>query len=592
MALRNIVSWLAVLLLCAVASAQPGPPATARAIGPVSPVEAGGQGLVAVEVTIAPGLHAQSSKPLDDNYLPFAVTPPDTSGIKWLASVYPEGVVHEYKLLGKLSIYEGTVIVFLPFTNPSQGALAPAGPVKVSMQMCDDKVCFPPVELSATIAPATAADKAVFAGFDWSKVGSQLTPANPPASATAVKPPSASGMKLFGVPVETAGTPLVLIVALLAGLIFNLMPCVLPVLPLKAAGFYEASQHNRARSLLLGAVFSAGIIATFAALALLILVGGQQWGSLFQQAWFVWGMVIVLVAMAGSMFGLWVVRVPVGLYTIEPKHDTLGGNFLFGILTALLSTPCTAPLFPAVLLWAAKQPTWLGVTAMVTVGVGMALPYFLLSAAPEIARKLPRTGPWSELIKQTMGFLILGTAAYLASQYFLPFPTLLWGVVAVAAVATVYLPIAAWRLTRSTPNAVVFGGIGAAALAVTLACVLLLVPAVKWEHFSDKALADARARNQPVLVKFTANWCGNCQYIEGSVYTRDDVAKALAGKNVLLLKVDITSAGAPGSELLRQLNPAGGIPLTALYWPGEPEPRQLTSIYTAGTLIEQIAEVK
>ena len=224
-------------------------------------------------------------------------------------------------------------------------------------------------------------------------------------------------------------------VAFVVGLLFNIMPCVLPVLPLKAIGFYEVGQHKRSRSFLFGLVFSLGIIAVFAILSVPIIVLKKiSWGQLFSEWWFIWPMVLVLVAMAFGLFGTFTFRLPVGAYNFEPRHDTFSGNFLLGGFTAILATPCTAPLLPPLLVWAASQPTY-GVPAMLMVGVGMASPYLILSALPELARKFPRTGPWSELFKQMMGFMLLAAAAFFAAGQVIHSVNYWWIVFAVVVIA-------------------------------------------------------------------------------------------------------------------------------------------------------------
>src|SRR4029079_11723689 len=129
---------------------------------------------------------------------------------------------------------------------------------------------------------------------------------------------------------------------------------------------------------------------------------------------FVWGIVILLVICAAGMFGTVTLTLPTSLYNVDPRQDTVGGNIVFGAFTAILATPCTAPLLPPLLIWASARPAYIGAPAVMMVGVGMALPYLILSAMPELARKFPRTGPWSELFKQMMGFLMLAAAAYFA----------------------------------------------------------------------------------------------------------------------------------------------------------------------------------
>jgi thiol:disulfide interchange protein len=319
------------------------------------------------------------------------------------------------------------------------------------------------------------------------------------------------------------------------------------------------------------------------------------WGDWFQKPWFVWPVTAILILMGLGMFGLFTFRLPLGVYTIDPRHDTYIGNFLFGILTAVLSTPCTAPLFPGLLAWAVLQAQaggrFVGIGVITMVGVGMAIPYLLLSAFPELARRLPRTGPWSELVKQLMAFLIFGVAAYFAGQQILPGNEFMWAVFAIAVCAAIFLIVRTAQL-MPRPRPIVIAliialgmGYGTFALARTLN----RQSSVAWEHYSDDALAKAKAAKKLTLVKFTAKWCANCQYVEATVFTDPAALSALRDHDVEMLKADLTKSEAPGSDLLNELNPGGGIPLTAIYSPLREQPYILKSVYRTPALLSALS---
>ena len=168
------------------------------------------------------------------------------------------------------------------------------------------------------------------------------------------------------------------------GVLFNVMPCVLPVLPLKAAGFTEPREHHRGKSDRCSGWRSAsGSSRVFGVLAVLVLVLRTiTWGELFTNPWFVWPLVVLLVVMAVGMFGVFTSTLPTALYAVDPRHDTYRRQLLFGALTAVLSTPCTAPLLPGAAAVGVDAAGVVGVPAMMMVGVGMAFPYLVLSATP------------------------------------------------------------------------------------------------------------------------------------------------------------------------------------------------------------------
>lgn len=597
----------------------------------------GGTGAVAVVFDIKPGFHSQSSTPSQPSFIPFSIKMEEVAGITTLQPQYPEGHLETYPGLGALHVYTGKVVAFVPFqiaADAADGEITLKG--RVRYQICDDTTCFPPRNATISVPVQVVTDPAkvqanqaeLFADLKPIETAQTATaePATPeqsdpeqsePAAATTA-PTATEGSADSAVTIAAQNTGLTTLsafgMALFAGLIFNIMPCVLPVLPLKAIGFYEVSQHKRSRSILFGLVFSLGMIAVFALLGLLVLgLKLFTWGAMFSQAWFVWPLVIFLVAMSFGLFGAFTVNLPTGVYSFTPRHDTYSGNFFWGGLTAILATPCTAPALPVLLIWAAAQPAALGVFSMVLVGVGMALPYAILSAVPEIARKMPRTGPWPDLFKQMMGFAMLAVAVYFAAGRLVHGVDFWWWVVLVVAIACVYLVARTVQLTSNAAPVAVSSTISIVTLALSLAWTIrvtgILAPPAPvlvaagadggdprlasgtFHDYSDELFAEARASGRPVLVKFTANWCATCQYIEGTVFRDAAVWSTLRDQQVIALKVDLTDEGAPGSDLLLQLNPAGGIPLTAIYAPGSNTPIQLASIYNSRQLMDTLASL-
>ena len=633
---RSAAALLAFLCLFAFTAARPPAAAAAPAKSKRAEVtktvanqtgfRPGDKGVAAVVVEIKEGFHAQSRTPLGEQYqsVKFDVKLDPNDAVTFGEVVYPAGHIEEYPGLGRLNVYTGRVVVRIPFevkADAKPGELKIGG--KLRYQLCDDKVCFQPERpafaIETKIVPAgdkvEANEKELFGEGEEAKPEAappsaavpppppnQAPPPPPPTdSSVAAAPAGVSGVSSAGLEGSDWSIGYAMMAAFIAGLLFNVMPCVLPVLPLKAAGFYEAAAHSRGRSVLLGAVFGLGIISIFAVLALFILVFKSfTWGGLFSQGWFVWTIVTLLVVMAFGLFGAFTFRVPVGAYNFQPRHDTVSGNYLLGGLTAVLATPCTAPLLPPLLLWATTQPSVVGVPAFLMVGVGMAFPYLLLSAMPEVAKKFPRTGPWSELFKQMMGFMLLASAAYFAAGRLIHGPEFFWIVVAVVAVGALFLVA---RTVQLSKNAVPVG-ISSALAILMLGSVLwwtarttgltdrggagVAAANTHWVPYSAEGFEDLRRQGKPVLVKFTANWCATCQVIEGTVFRNPAVWDSIASHDVVAMKVDMTEEGAPGTDLLLKLNPAGGIPLTAIFSPKLGQPIVLSSVYQSETLLSAI----
>ncbi len=598
------------LLLCLVCAglARADSSADVSAVLSTTAVHAGDTPTIAVIVKVHDGLHAQSHTPVDDYAVKFDLATDKNPQADFGATRFPDPTIKTFPNLGKLSVYEGKNVIRVPVTihgDAKTGDLKLSG--SVTFQACNDDTCFPPETVNFSVdTKVVAAGDAVTPNADYpaDKNPPTTLPAAAPAAPT---PPNAKAQAgtstntqasdtIFGFDPSKASTPIVFLAAFLVGIIFNLMPCVLPVLPLKIMGFYEVSQHDRRKSLMLGAVFSAGLIASFAVLAVLVFGSAKlNWGGLFEQTWFTVTISGVLLAMAISTFGFFTINVPTALYSFTPRHDTYVGNFLFGILTAALSTPCTFGSFLALLVWAIKQPAWLGGSALVMVGVGMASPYFILSAFPEVARKFPRTGPWPEVVKQFMAFLLLATAIYFAQPLLAYVSThaVWWAMFASIAGGGLFLIIRAIQLSpRFTPRAIAL--VIAAVIVVPAFLVVrrITFEPFKWIPYSDSALATAMAAGHPVVIDFTAAWCGNCHYLEANVLYSHQVVSAVDENHVTMLQADVTNKGAPARPLLDKLNAsgAGAIPLTAVYFPNREEPTLLKGIYSADDLVKTLTQ--
>ncbi len=572
-------------------------------------VQPGQQVVVAVVLNVQAGYHAQSSKPLQDFLVPFAFKNLSAEPGTVYEPIYAEGHIENYPALvmpgdpGDLSVYTHQAIHYVPVQIDADAEPGTTVTIRgqATVQICDDQNCFQPQDLdwevSAPIVAAgetvSPANESLYADFDPSSWSNLRIVTDGGAAPTAARGSGEAVVSLFGwkIDLSKSGVWLVLILAFVAGIIFNVVPCVLPVVPLKAMGFYEVAQHNRAKCLALGVAFSLGIALTFATLAVLVLVLRViDWGQLFSQPWFAAAIGLILIVMALYQFGVFDFALPTSVYAFTPRHDTYTGNILFGILTAILSTPCTFGLFAGLLVWALAQPSWIGVTTITVTGVGMAFPYLVLSAFPELARRFPRTGPWSEVVKQTMGFLLLAIAAYFVRPLLpdsLRGPGYWWVIFGFIAAGGVYATIRAGQISGGRMRPVVVTAVISLLIVAPLGIITwgLANPPAGWSYYTAETLAEAKASGKPVLIKFTADWCANCQTVEQTVFGTQEEMDDWRDRGLTLIKADLTKQDAEGWPLLRELHQVGSIPFTVVYMPGSADPYKLPGIYGADDLL-------
>lgn len=524
----------------------------------------GQQGIAAVVIDVVDGWHTQSSRPLESAYKPTVVTLTSPS-LKVFDALYPPGELLDIPALGgKLSVYHGQVLTFVPFLVPEDAKPGDAVRIDalVNYQACNDQTCDRPttLKLEATTkivdAKPTSTHVEIFGQFDpnkwlhvqplpeeaatqpvaaagagatWTKFSddalatakrtgkpvivkftaawcvnchvverrvygdadtvaklnergvtlikadltadgapgsellAKLNPARSipftavyfpgkeePAGLTGIYSSSdllatladagktaTSATAIAGYDLATAPLAMKLLIAIGVGVLLNAVPCVLPVLPLKAMSFYEDAGHDRGRSMLNGGLFSLGIIATFGALALFVITQDALWGKFISSKYVAAILTLVLLVAAAQAFGLFEFVLPRSVTNLDEKASgsSLVANFFSGMLIAVLSTPCTIGVFAAVIAVAIKAGAVLGSIMLMSVGVGMALPWFTLSAFPEATRKFPRTGPWPSVVKQMTGFLLVATAIFFAAPLIPNAGNALWWLIFACVVA-------------------------------------------------------------------------------------------------------------------------------------------------------------
>ncbi len=417
-------------------------------------------------------------------------------------------------------------------------------------------------------------------------------------------------------PTATAGKSLwrMLAYAFIGGLILNIMPCVLPVISLKILGFVNQSKESPARVRLLGMLYGAGVVVSFLVLAGVVIgvkSAGElaSWGMQMSNPQFVVLLTVLIMLVALNLFGLFEVTlgaVGAAAGSVATREGS-GGAFFNGVLATVLATPCTAPFLAPALGFAFTQTAAAVIVLMfVTVALGLAFPYVVLSWNPRLLRFLPKPGPWMERFKVAMGFPMLATGVWLFTvsiEYY--GGRILWFGIFLTVIA-----MAAW----------VFGeffqrGTGRRGLALGIAGALPLGGVVfglegqmqwrtptdpsqakagmvqdfpggiRWHRWSAEAVAKAREAGQPVLVDFTAKWCATCIWNKKTSIDIESVRTVLADKNMKAFRADYTRRPDYITEEL-QLWGRAGVPLV-LVFPADrtKQPEMLPEILTANIVL-------
>ncbi len=378
---------------------------------------------------------------------------------------------------------------------------------------------------------------------------------------------------------------LAIVFAFVAGLILNVMPCVLPVLGIKVLSFSQGQGSSRKEAVLRSLVFAAGMIIIFLALASFAAFAGLSWGEQFQKPSMLVAIIGLVFFFALSLFDVYTIMVPAGIGALQQKQAQTRGyaaDLFKGMFTTVLATPCSGPLLGATLAWTLRQPPATIYAVFAAIGVGMAFPYVVLSSSKRLSRLIPKPGGWMDDFKHFMGFLLIGFAVYLMIG--LPKDMLLSTVALCLAIAVAAFVYGRYAKFGSSWTRKLTSGIAAVIVifAGWYVSFEIIYPSISeqaaqdmnaeaksvtWQPFSPTELGRAHARGRHVLVNFTANWCMNCQYNKIRVLGSNQVKELIKRKDVIPMKADLTQENAVAESLLRHLG-SRSIPFLAIF-PGD-----------------------
>jgi thiol:disulfide interchange protein len=390
-----------------------------------------------------------------------------------------------------------------------------------------------------------------------------------------------------------------LLLALLGGLILNLMPCVLPVLAIKVLGFANApSQKARVSG---GVAYTVGVVLSFLALGGLMLAlraGGEAlgWGFQLQSPLVIAALALLFTLIALNLLGVFELAnvLPSSVATLQAKNPQVDA-FLSGVLAVAIASPCTAPFMGASLGFALGLPTWQALAVFAALGIGMALPYLAASLVPAVANLLPRPGAWMDVFKKFMAFPMLATVVWL-----------IWvigqqtGIDGAAALLVMLLCVAmlVWALSLRGRARIVI-------TIISIACFAGFMPAIGsnifklqestapqaagWQSWEPGKVEQLLAQNQPVFVDFTAAWCVTCQYNKKTTLSDAAVLQDIQTKKVQLLRADWTKRDPAITQAITQLG-RSGVPVYVIYKPGS-APVVLSEILSVEQVRTELAKL-
>jgi thiol:disulfide interchange protein len=479
----------------------------------------------------------------------------------------------------ELEVYYTKTSIALPYEGEGEQM-----EIQVESQGCADAgLCYPPYKQWLTI----------------NLVSGKVDISNTPSSSAQA---AMQGGSSSNIGQEEFSLGLILIFALLGGMILNLMPCVFPVLSIKALSFTMTHQTQSSRRSH-GLAYTAGVVASFVGIAFVMLslrAAGEAigWGFQLQSPLFVTLLIYLFFIMGLAFSGY--LEIGSGLMSIgqsSARDESLSSSFMTGVLATTVASPCTAPFMGPALGFAIAQPSYLALLVFAFLGLGMALPFVLLAWIPSLTAKLPRPGAWMDSFKQFLAFPLYITGIWL-----------LWvvgrqtnvDIVAIIILGLVLITMAIWltKLRQASGRKITsfsFANVLAAlcligALTIPAWSITKEAEPARWEPYSQQRLGELRQAQKAVFVNLTADWCITCLANEKIAFT-NAFYQSLNDNQVTYLKGDWTNNDPEITKLLNQFQ-RSGVPLYLMYPSGDSVAEVLPQILLESTLLKAIERSK
>ena len=524
----------------------------------------------------------------------FGVTAPESSPFRIKRISYPDtGVMED----GILNYYDTAVLTVETVLTAEVNAGEYRVPFQAAYQLCDEGgTCYTPRTETFEAVFRVPEDVTPFATAEMTGVDGGAGEAEGESTGE-----PAAAQKISGSGPQTGTLLKILLFAFIGGLLLNIMPCVLPVLSIRALNLVKQSGNKR-REIFNGSLFyTAGILASLLVLAgavIALKLSGELvgWGFQFQNPLFVVFLITVVFVFALSLFDVFVFQAPVMNSALQ-RAGQKGyiGSFFNGIIAVLLATPCTAPLLGTALGFAFSQTPAAIIGIFSMIGLGFALPFLLIGVRPSIIQRLPKPGAWMNTFKELMGFVLLGTVLYLMS-------VLRYQINSAAMIRVlIFLLLIGFFLWVYGKTAGSGGG-KRRWIILIIFCILSISAAGRllqfeersetlksyeerggWESFSPSRLAEYRQEGRAVLVVFSAEWCTVCKLNERTVLRTEEAERLFESFGVQVLHGDYTNEDETIGEWIYRYGRAG-VPVYAYYPPGASSFRLLPEVLSLQVL--------
>jgi len=587
---RTIVA-LALLAICAAGPAagqgiDTDPVFTVRLVPDRAPLVAGDELRLAVTLSINRGWHVNSDDPGDEFSLPTTVEFLLPEGWPMPVVSFPAGEALEFEFSDTpIEVWEDRVVILAGLVVPETAEGDLRLRVAVTAQACNNTQCLPPEEVrtGVDVVVAPPGSSSEFANNELFK---DLLAS--PAGFADSRGPSDLGSKSL---------PILLIGVFLAGLALNLTPCVFPLIPITVGFFTQQTKDREGSAFPLALAYVMGIAFTYSVLGVLAALSGAIFGSALQSPWVVGLIVVVLLSLATSMFGLWELRVPGWAQRAAGGRSGVFGALIMGLVMGFVAAPCIGPFVVGLLTYVGQRgDPFLGFILFFTLALGLGLPYLILGTFTGAVNKLPASGMWMIGVRRVFGVILVAMAAYFAAPL-MPGDSGRWLMSAVLVLGALYLLI----IDRTGHEQPTIDRVMRLLAAAMLVAGVVMAPAVHidggttgesaehlaWQSYDAVGVEAAIAGGGPVILDFYADWCAPCRELDEKTFQAPDVVAVLDGYS--RFKVDLTRSSEETQTLAAEYR-VMGVPTVIVFSGGE-ETFRITGFEPPAKFLERLQAV-